>query len=222
MHSTIIVLTCLIIIGCNSKPSANNLLSQDEYDVYSAIINEKLNRYNKYHIKGRDTVQFILVFHKTIKGSIVASNDSSNSFIKYIPLAELYELASALLKVSKDTLELNQQSIKAPIKMITAQNMDERNKYRYLQGMDLFSRVGFNNDHSKALVYNYVSSEWAYDLMYYLKKEKGKWIVVDGLSNSMRQPELLSSLTYTKPIIGTRVPVPDVNTHYDDSTFITK
>jgi hypothetical protein len=222
MHSAITILTCLIIIGCNSKPSTNNSLSQDEYDVYSAIINEKLNRYNKNHIEGKDTVQFIVVYHQTIKGSVIASNDSNNSFVKYIPLSELYELASELSKVAKDTLDINPDKINAPVKMIYKENIDERNRYYYTQGVKLYSRVGFNVNRNKALVYCALWIEWGGEIMYLLKKEKGKWIVVDGLSNSTGHPELLSSIKLTKPTVGTPVPVPDARIQYADSTSIIK
>ncbi len=223
MRTTTLILSCLFLLSCQKAVVKQKQLSSDEYDVYSAIINNQLDRYKTFNKDGHDTIRFIVVYHQTIKGSVLASNDSNISLTKHISSQELYKLASQYAKVSSDTLEINQQSINAPIKIISYENYSELNKYVYTQGTNLFSRVGFNDSRTKALVYDRIYSEWGSEMMYLLTKESGKWKVIDCLIYSMDRYELLSDLKPTrKPTVGTAQPFPDATIQFDDSTSETK
>lgn len=219
MRTTISMLCCLILFSCQKETSDQKQLSQDEYDVFSAVINDQMYRFTHRQTNRNDTVQYIVVYYKTIHGSLLASNDTNSNFTKYISPKELYELRTQFAMVSLDTLELNRQRMASSVKLITRENTEEWSSYAYTQGVNSFSRVGFNLARNMAIVYGRISSEWGSECLYLLKKEHGAWLVIDGLILSMDRYSLISDRSSSqKPSLGVPHPIPDATIQNADST----
>jgi hypothetical protein len=227
MHSTLVIIISLFLIGCSKITPDAKKLSDDEYAVYSAVILKSLDYYLSSSVFNIDSSSMVNVFHNTVRGNIIgerqysifhpkiSENDTGVSLKRFSKSGEWDSLVSNFKHNAKDTVNINCNQLMVPLKCIPFVG------YPSYRPVFYFSRVGFNSKRNEALVYfRYSVNEDGGDFIVLLSKGNNTWRVVQGYGQYFYGGEydyFVRNLI-AKPTVGTSHPIPTATIQYGDST----
>ena len=185
MIKIVFLIEALIIIGCNSKPQPVTKLTEEEYDIYSTIISHRFGILLRLPKDSNDT---LYLSSKTSAFDIVGKGikikyslydayafpvDTLKSFY---PLQDWDSLVTQFKYVTKDSVNIDPSKLNSSF------------KYSLIKGNIFmtpniigFSRVGFNTQRDKALVYYFTGEiETVNEYVLLLEKKNNHWEIVGG------------------------------------------
>jgi len=219
MRTFSIIIFAFLCIGCKNKDQSGKEVTQEEYNVYAALLSGLITTHDNTLISLDSTYEYI-VFHKTVRGLVVDEQADSNyklktspkgkpiSLNRFVTPEELNSLVPNAGAVFSDTLSLDHDRFNLPIKirMFSEQTFDEVKAKKYSKGFIYLSRVAFNTRRDEALVYYLHTGEGSEAITFLLKKANNKWQIVDGVCHLQGWSN--SYCYYSELLIHTTPPVP--------------
>lgn len=188
--SAIILLTLAPISG-QSQAEKDDSVITEEYAVYSALLNEIKQSPND----GKE-VKLLVVNERTEGPKKMCLPEEVAKWAKEIQADELKPLLADLLiknekryhlseqfKLTRQLLLINEEAVSEIFKRRGYEGWDEfYRKYPNSSGYITFSRIGFNKEKTKAIIYREAGcgSLCGYGGYILLNKENGEWKVANG------------------------------------------
>jgi hypothetical protein len=185
------ILISLIPIGGNHQEAKIDSMTAEEYAVYSALLNEiKISPHDGKEVK-------LLIINDQTEGLDKSCfPDDIARWDGRIRADELKPLLENLIEKNRGSKSLDRKfSVNKKYVLLNAQNYssifknidldgwaDFYKKYSASSGYITFSRVGFNSDGTKAVIYREVSCGWlcGYGGYILLSKDNGAWKEIDS------------------------------------------
>jgi hypothetical protein len=185
-----IIVTSLLILCCERHEKRENRISDDEYKVMEAVIND---HFISTHYKG-DTVNILRLNNVTIEAKIINGNttgfvtyldknkwnkDSLFTIKSYYPNDDWNYIDSSFKAANTESSKLDTSKFHFNAKCILVPYSNIYNAYQVI----FLSRVGFNKDLDMALILFYANrSSHATGINALYKKVNDQWVFVNSVT----------------------------------------